>query len=89
MIQESYCLISELDEHEHIVRPDCYFFRTARNLVVRRSARAKIAPFVPMVDEEYRDEQPYSERDAGARMALERAMTLLASVSLTSLVCLL
>lgn len=77
VIQESYCNFSGLDRHDHIARPDGYFFQTARNLVMRRAARAKIVPFVPIVGEDYRDEQPGPDRDAGARMALTRAMALL------------
>ena len=77
VIQESYCNFSGLDDHDHISRPDGYFFQIVRNLVVRRAARAKIVPFVPIIGEDYRDEQPDPERDTGARMALDRAMTLL------------
>lgn len=80
VIQESYCSLAGLDAHDHIDRPDGYFFQTARNLVTRRAARSKIVPFVPLVDEDYRDQQPGPERDAGSRIELERVMELLAAL---------
>jgi RNA polymerase sigma factor (sigma-70 family) len=80
VIQDSYCNFSGLDAHEHIERPEGYFFQTVRHLVIRRAARQKIVPFVPIVDEDYRDQQPGPDRDAGARIELERVMALLAGL---------
>lgn len=77
VIQESYCRLAELESAEHIVRADSYFFQTVRNLVIRRGQRSKIVPFVPMLREDYQDEQPDPERDTGGRMALARVMALL------------
>jgi RNA polymerase sigma-70 factor (ECF subfamily) len=77
VIQESYCRLAELESVQHILRADSYFFQTARNLVIRRIQRSKIVPFVPMVREDYQDDQPDPERDAGGRMALSRVMALL------------
>lgn len=78
VIQDSYCAFAALDEVDHIERPDSYFYQTARNMVTRRAARQKIVPFVPLADEDYRDQQPGPERDAGGRIELERVMELLA-----------
>jgi len=80
VIQESYCLISGLDDVAHIERPHGYFFQTARNLVTRRASRQKIVPFVPLADEDYRDQTPGPDRDAEARIELERVMGLLAAL---------
>lgn len=77
VIQESYCRFAGLANVDHIEKPDAYFFQTARSLVIRRAARQKIVPFVPIVDENHRDDNPTPERAAGARLELQRVLALL------------
>lgn len=77
VIQESYCILAAIDRFEEIARPDGYFFQTARHLVRRRAARAKVVPFVPLLDDDHLDDQPDPERDAAGRLALARVLLLL------------
>jgi RNA polymerase sigma-70 factor (ECF subfamily) len=80
IIQDSYCAFAALADVEHIERPRSYFFQTARNIVKRGAERRKIVPFVPLVDEDYRDQQPGPERDAGGRIELDKVMVLLSQL---------
>lgn len=32
VIQDAYCKLSSLQNHQHVARPDAFFFQTARNI---------------------------------------------------------
>jgi len=83
VIQEAYCRLSSLDRFEAVDRPDAYFFSIARNLLASQMRRARIVQIEAVAEIEALapfDEAPSPERQAGARMELERVRALVAAL---------
>ena len=83
VIQEAYCRLSSLDGFEAVDRPDAYFFSIARNLLASQMRRARVVQIEAVAEIEALapfDEAPSPERQASARMELERVRTLVAAL---------
>ena len=83
VIQESYCRLSALDGFEAIDRPDAYFFSIARNMLASQMRRARVVQIEAVAEIEALapfDEAPSPERQAGARIELERVRALVAAL---------
>jgi RNA polymerase sigma factor (sigma-70 family) len=79
LIQETYCRIAGLEGFEHIDQPGAYFFSAVRNLLVRRLARARVVPLVPIgeVADMADSESTSPEQNAGGRLDYTRMLALL------------
>jgi RNA polymerase sigma factor (sigma-70 family) len=83
VIQEAYCRLSSLDGFEAIDRPDAYFFSIARNLLASQMRRARIVRIEAVAEIEALapfDEAPSPEREASARIELDRVRALVAAL---------
>lgn len=81
LIQEAYCRMAALEDVEHIVRPDGYFFQIVRNLLgdqVRRSRIVRIEAVTEIESHSLYSEEPSPERSAAARRELARVRELIA-----------
>jgi RNA polymerase sigma-70 factor (ECF subfamily) len=78
-LQEAYCRIAALDNVDHIDRADAYFFSIVRNLAIRKAARAKVVPLVPISElGDFADDKSVSpERTAAGRLDYARMLTFL------------
>jgi RNA polymerase sigma factor (sigma-70 family) len=83
VIQETYCRLSALSDIEQIDRPDAYFFSVARNLLANQMRRQRIVRIDLIAEIESLslvDETPSPERQAIARMELERLERVIAAL---------
>jgi RNA polymerase sigma-70 factor (ECF subfamily) len=83
LIQEAYARIAALEEVDHILRPDGYFFQTVRNLLgdhLRRSRIVRIDAATEIDSLSLYDDEPSPERITAARRELARVRELIAAL---------
>jgi RNA polymerase sigma factor (sigma-70 family) len=80
LIQEAYCKLVSLDTVEHISRPDGYFFRIVRNLLmdhIRRSAIVRFETVEEMALSSVCSEEASPEQIVGTQGELEQVWRLI------------
>jgi len=83
VLQEAYCRLADLKDHERIVSPRAYFFQTARSIVLEQMRRARIVRIDAVTEiDALRIEwdEPSPERIAGARRELARVMEIVSAL---------
>lgn len=83
IIQEAYCLISELDSVAHIRSGKAYFLATARSVMLQRLRRERVVRIETVTDVDalrLADDEPSPEQVTGARRELERVLGLIATL---------
>lgn len=85
LIQDAYCKLVSLDTVEHISRPDGYFFRIVRNLLmdhIRRSAIVRFETVEEMALSSVCSEEASPEQIVGAQDELEQVWRLIRKLPL-------
>lgn len=83
LIQEAYCNLAGLEQVDHIVCPDRYFFLTARNLLNDKRRRAKVVRFEGLAEMDSLDmtsDDPSPERIISARREWEAVARVIRSL---------
>ena len=83
VVQEAYCRLADVKNHERIASPRAYFFQTARSIVLEQMRRARIVRIEAVTEiDALRIEldEPSPERIAGGRRELARVMDIVAAL---------
>jgi RNA polymerase sigma factor (sigma-70 family) len=83
LIQEAYCKLVSLETVEHISRPDGYFFRIVRNLLMDHIRRSRIVRFETVEEmalSSVCSEEASPEQIVGAQKELEKVSRLIRSL---------